>query len=125
MKHVIITRRIVNDLHYFDQNRSDKHNHYTLHSDDDHSLTKHVEGGSGFTCNTLIYVLPVDVRAARKFTGTWSSYRHHTAVSSPSYLGTSQKGKSHNLTKKNLSILFFSIICHNIYRFQARIYLML
>ena len=72
-------------------------------------------------CNTEIYVLPVDLRAARKFTGTWSSYTHHAAISSPSYPGTSQKGKSHDLIKKNLSILFFSIIYHNIYRFQAMI----
>ena len=54
-----------------------------------------------------IYVQHLNLRAARKFTGTWSSYTHHAAVSSPNYLGTSQKRKSHDLTKKNLSILFF------------------
>ena len=34
----------------------------------------------------------VDLRAARKFTGTWSPYMHHAAVSSPSHLGTNQTG---------------------------------
>ena len=57
--------------------------------------------------------MPIDLRAVRKFTGTWSSYMHHAAVSSPSYLGTSQKGKSHELPKKNLRILYFSITYHN------------
>ena len=40
-----------------------------------------------------------------KFTDTWSPYMRHTAVSSPSYLGTSQKGKSRNMIQKNMSIL--------------------
>ena len=40
MKNVIITRRIVIDIYYFDQNRSGIHNQYTHHSDDDHSFTK-------------------------------------------------------------------------------------
>ena len=68
-----------------------------------------------------IHVQHVDLRAARKFTGTWSSYTHHAAVSSPNYLGAGQKGKSHDLIKKNLSILFFSMIYHNVYRLQAMI----
>ena len=58
-------------------------------------------GGGG------VYVQHVNLRAARKFTGTWSPHMRHTIVSTPSYLGTSQKGKSHDMVKKNLGILFF------------------
>ena len=43
---------------------------------------------------------------------------HHIIVSTLSYLGTSQKGKSHDMIQKNFSI-FFIIIHHNIYWFQA------
>ena len=53
-------------------------------------------------------------------TGAWSPYIHHIAVSSLNCLGTSQKRISHDMIK-NLSILFFSIIYHNIQWFYAMI----
>ena len=54
-----------------------------------------------------IYVQHVNLRAARKFTGTWSSYMRHPAVPSPSYLGTSQKDKSHDMIQQSLNIFVF------------------
>ena len=51
--------------------------------------------------------LPVDLRVARKFTGTWSPYTHHAALSSLGYLGTSQKGKSHHMIQKTWAPYFF------------------
>ena len=66
-----------------------------------------------------LYVLSVDLRGARKFTGTWSPYMHHTAVSWPSSPGTSQKAKTARHDKKNPEYLIYSIMYHNINWFQV------
>ena len=70
-----------------------------------------------------IYIQHVNLRDARRFTccpstGVWSPYMRHTALSSLRYLGTTQKVKSHDMIKK-LEHLIFSVLHHNIYRFQG------
>ena len=64
-------------------------------------------GGHGFTCNTKIYGLPLDLRAAHKFMDTWSPHMRHTIVSTPGNVGTSQKGKSHDMIQNIWASYFF------------------
>ena len=62
-------------------------------------------------CNTSIYVLPVDLRAARKFMGHWSPQRLHTDVSSFNCVGISPKLKStcQDLNNDSISFIFYNL----------------
>ena len=62
------------------------------------------------------YVLSVDLRAARKFTGHCPPHRPHTAVSSVNCVGISQKLKSMCQDRNNVSTVFLSIIYDNLYQ---------
>ena len=63
-------------------------------------------------------MLPVDLRAARKFTGHWSPHRPYTAVSSGDCVGISQKLKSMFQDQNNVNTSFLSIIYDNLYQYQ-------
>ena len=58
--------------------------------------------------------MPVHLRAVCKFTGTWSPHMHHTAVSSPSCLGT-RRGEMTRQNPKSLSIILFFV--HDLWKY--------
>ena len=63
-------------------------------------------------------MLPIDLRAARKFTGHWSPYRLHTDVSPVNCVGITPKLKSTCQDQKMSVSHFFSIIYDNLYQYQ-------
>ena len=63
-------------------------------------------------------MLPVDLRAARKFTGHWPPHRPHTAVSPINCVGISRKLKSTCQDQNNASTSFLSIMYDNLYQYQ-------
>ena len=63
-------------------------------------------------------MLPVDLRAARKFTGHWPPHRPYTAASSVNCVGISRKLKSTCQDQNNASTSFLSIIYDNLCQYQ-------
>ena len=61
-----------------------------------------------------MYVLPIGLRAARKFTGYWPPHKPHTVVSSVNCVGISRNLKSTIQDQNNVSTSFLSIIHDNL-----------
>ena len=63
-------------------------------------------------------MLPVNLRAARKFTGHCPLHRPHTAVPSVSWVGISPKLKSTCQDQNNVSTSYIFLIYDNLYQYQ-------